>query len=194
MGGFEGGGMKALSRHIAPLSVALRERDAYTDGHCDRVERLCQLLAQRCGVGARSQGLIAVAAKIHDVGKVGIPDHILLKPGSFTPEEWDVMKTHSEMGQRVCEAIEHPHNQEIGHIVRHHHEAIDGSGYPDGLLGTRIPIEARIISIVDAYDAMTTTRPYHHARSHDEALSILDREKGRKFDGAVLEQFLAVVS
>lgn len=171
------------------LDVALHARDAYTGNHCNRVEAMSMMVGRSCSLGSEDLNLLRIAAKLHDIGKIGIPDHILLKPARFEPEEWEIMKTHAALGEEICAVIPHEDALAVAFIIRHHHEYFDGRGYPDGLSGEEIPIAARIISIVDGYDAMTTTRPYHDPRSHDAVMAILDKEKGGRIDSYVFSQF-----
>ncbi|TLY50642.1 MAG: HD-GYP domain-containing protein [Gammaproteobacteria bacterium] len=174
------------------LGVALGARDAYTDNHCARVEALSLELGIQCKLGAAELELLSTAARLHDVGKIGIPDSILLKPGRLDPSEWQTMKTHAVRGQEICQAIAHPDAKLIGIVVRHHHEAMDGSGYPDALSGEEIPLYSRIIRVADCYDAMTTTRPHQPARPHERVMEILRSECGTKLDPAVFSHFEAI--
>jgi HD-GYP domain-containing protein (c-di-GMP phosphodiesterase class II) len=176
------------------LDVALHARDAYTGDHCHRVQALCMELGRRCALDKTELNLLRIASKLHDIGKIGIPDHILLKPARFEPDEWEIMKTHAALGEEICSVIPHEHAAAVASIIRHHHEYFDGKGYPDGLAGEDIPIAARIISIIDGYDAMTTTRPYHEPRTHDTAMSILDNEKGARIDAHVFGQFKKIIA
>ena len=185
--------MSSLIEHRQCLDVALAERDQFTENHCSRVEILSMLLGQALGLPSLGQHHLRAASRLHDVGKIGIPDSILLKPGRFEPGEWEIMKTHSVLGQRICDAIPHESSAAIGLIVRHHHEFFDGRGYPDGLAGSHIPICARIISIADCFDAITDTRPYHSARSPQVAMEIIESEVGYKYDPFVFELFQEVM-
>lgn len=144
-------------------------------------------------VGASLQAL-RIASQLHDIGKIGIRDDVLLKPGKLTAEEWEEMKTHSALGERIIRETFLSNRDEVASIVRHHHEAFDGSGYPDGLAREQIPLPCRVLLVVDAYDAMTTGRPYHKARSHQEAIEILRGEVGSKIDPVVFAHFLDVVA
>ena len=175
------------------LSVALGERDAYTERHCMRVRAICALLGRLCGLNSKELGLLSIASVMHDIGKIGIPDHILLKPGKFSQEEWEVMKTHTLIGQRICNATPCTDRQTVGILVRHHHENIDGSGYPDGLAGEEIPIQSRIIMLADSYDALTTTRPYHLPHSHSDAMRVLAAEAGYKHDPVLYRYFSSFI-
>lgn len=181
--------MSSLLAQHKCLGIALEKRDSYTEGHCGRVEMLCLELGRRCRLGAAELNLLRVAARLHDVGKIGIPDHVLLKPSSFDSDEWETMKSHAALGQQICNAIAHKDAKKVGIVVRHHHEAFDGSGYPDGLAGDRIPIGSRIITIVDSYDAMITGRPYHRPRSAAAIMEIMQNEAGHKHDPFVLDRF-----
>lgn len=175
------------------LITALCERDAYTRGHCDRVCSLTLAVGRAAGLSATSLGALRIASQLHDIGKIGVRDDVLLKPGKLTPDEWEEMKAHSILGERIINETFLSNRGEVASIVRHHHEAFDGSGYPDGLVGERIPESCRVLLIVDAYDAMTTGRPYHKARSHQEAIDILSGEVGTKLDPVIFAQFLRVV-
>jgi HD-GYP domain-containing protein (c-di-GMP phosphodiesterase class II) len=176
------------------LGRALNIRDPYTALHCTRVEDLCIALGMRCGLTDQELGLLRVASRLHDVGKIGIADHILLKPGRFEPDEWEVMQAHAVMGEEICVTLLHPDAGEVARIVRHHHEGFSGQGYPDRLAGEAIPFSSRIISVVDAYDAMTTTRPYHPSRDHDTVMTIMASERGIKTDPYIFERFAALIA
>ena len=183
-----------LMRESDCLDVALHARDAYTGDHCNRVEVMCTLVGQSCELDSHELNLLRTAAKLHVIGKIGIPDHILLKPARFEPDEWEIMKTHAALGEEICAVIPHEDARDVAFIIRHHHESFDGKGYPDGLVGENIPIAARIITIIDGYDAMTTTRPYHNPRSHEVVMSILDGERGGRIDDYVFRHFEKVIS
>lgn len=176
------------------LVTALCERDAYTRDHCDRVSRIALEIGRTVGLQDRDAEALRIASQLHDVGKIGIRDDILLKPGRLTPEEWEEMKTHSTRGERIINDTYLSNRAEVASIVRHHHEAFDGAGYPDGLVGSDIPISCRIILVTDSYDAMTTGRPYHKARSHDDTMSILAQEAGTKLDPNIFAIFSTVIS
>lgn len=175
------------------LIAALCERDAYTRGHCDRVCSLAFEVGRAVGLSATSLKALRIASQLHDIGKIGVRDDVLLKPGKLTPDEWEEMKAHSILGERIINETFLSNRGEVALIVRHHHEAFDGSGYPDGLVGEGIPKPCRVLLIVDAYDAMTTGRPYHEARSHFEALDILISEVGTKLDPDTFSQFLRII-
>lgn len=161
-------------------------RDLLTRLHSERVGHLAIELGKHFDLGELNLRTLDIAASFHDVGKIGVPDSILQKQTPFTDEEWERMKRHSVIGEELLLATEVEGIGPIADAVRHHHEWFDGSGYPDGLCGVDIPIGARIISVVDAYDAMAVTRPYHRARGHDEVMDVLYREAGSKYDPAVV--------
>ena len=176
------------------LVTALCERDPYTRGHCDRVCVLALEMGRAAALSASSLKALRVASQLHDVGKIGVPDAVLLKPGKLTPEEWEDMKAHSVLGERMVRDTFLPNGAEVATLVRHHHEAFDGSGYPDKLAGADIPEGCRILSVIDAYDAMTTGRPYHKARSHREAMGTMEREVGTKFDPDIFCLFIKFIA
>jgi len=131
---------------------------------------------------------LKIAAMLHDIGKIAIPDHILLKPDELTGEEYDIIKTHSTIGDDILTPIALFEKERK--IIRHHHESWDGSGYPDGLAGEAIPLLARLIAVADAYDAMTTDRPYRVSMSHEEAVTELRRNGGGQFDPRIVDAFI----
>lgn len=176
------------------MSVALEERDAPTLRHCQRVASLAVGLGRQCGLSERELRLLQLAAAFHDVGKIGIPDNVLKKPGRFTEDDWAIMKTHSEKGQRILHAAGLKDGEMLGLAIRHHHERYDGTGYPDGLAGERIPLLARIIAIADTYDAMAAPRIYGQWRTHSEIVEILRSEQGRQHDPVLSEMFLETVA
>ncbi len=147
-----------LDETAMALSDVIESRDAYTGGHCQRLAVYSKTIAQALGLDHREVEIIRFGAALHDVGKIVVPDAILNKPGSLTPEEYEVIKGHSVDGGRICQRI--GFLQKAYPIVYHHHERWDGKGYPDGLAGEQIPLAARIVAVADAFDAMTTDRPY----------------------------------
>lgn len=171
-----------LIRYTKSLAVALSERDPDTRLHCERVMAISIDLGRFCGLSEDEIELLRIAAAFHDIGKIGIPDRVLLKPGSLDEEEWEVMKTHPERGQRILASVEIEGSDRIGMIIRHHHEHYDGNGYPDGLAGESIPALARILALADSYDAMVTPRVYQRAKAHRKIMKILAEEQGRKHD------------
>jgi len=173
---------------VQALSGALDARDHYTGEHTESVTRMVAATGKALGMSVGELQALGYAALFHDIGKIGVPDGILNKPGSLTPEEWEVMKRHPVIGAEILAPLEF-----MGPalpIVLHEHEHWDGSGYPDGLAGERIPLGARVILVCDAFDAMTTDRPYRSALPHEEATSRLRAGAGGQFDPAVVEVFL----
>lgn len=175
------------------LITALCERDIYTRGHCDRVCVLALELAKAIELQEEDLEALRIASQLHDIGKIGIRDDILLKPGKLTYEEWEQIKAHSIYGERIIKDTFLSNKDEVALIVRHHHEAYDGSGYPDGLAGNEIPLCCRILLIVDAYDALTTRRSYHLAQPHSKAMDILAEESGTKLDPEIFAVFSKII-
>ena len=173
---------------IAALAVAVEERDVYTSGHLERVAGFVVRIAQTMKMSAKEIQTLRDAAFLHDVGKIAIEDSILLKPGKLTPEERKIMATHAEKGEKIIAPLRT--FKDLREIVRHHQEWYDGSGYPDGVKGEQISLSARILTVADVYDALTTTRPYRQAFSPEEALKIMSAESGTHFDPQVLSVFL----
>jgi HD-GYP domain-containing protein (c-di-GMP phosphodiesterase class II) len=169
-------------------SAALMRHDAHTAKHCNRVGAMALAMATLLGFSEEQLLVIGVAAHMHDVGKINIPDAILRKPGALDAQEWAVMREHSVRGESIIRADESlAQRNEVALIVRHHHEHFDGSGYPDGIGGHEIPLAARLLSVVDSYDAMTESRAYHRVRSHREAMAVLESERGSKHDPLMVD-------
>jgi putative nucleotidyltransferase with HDIG domain len=176
---------------LKALAGVLDMRDDATHGHSNRVVAYSLRLAEAMGVDDPAVlKAIGAGALLHDVGKIGVPDSILRKPGKLTEAEWVEMKKHPEMGYRLLRGIDFL--QDILPTVRYHHEHWDGSGYPFGLQGEEIPLEARIFAVVDAFDAITSQRPYSKARTYKEAAKIFRQESGKTFDPDIVEAFLSV--
>jgi len=173
--------------------VALRERDSNTFEHCNRTCTLSVETGRAIGVAFADLAILRLAAELHDVGKIGIPDRVLLKPGRLDEDELRVMRTHPRRGHNIVASIPDEGIAPVAAIVLHHHEAVDGSGYPDGLRGEEIPALARIVCIADAYDAIASIRPYHQPKSHPEVMRMLHDEQGRKYDPYILATFTKVV-
>ncbi|MBF4693207.1 bifunctional diguanylate cyclase/phosphohydrolase [Fusibacter ferrireducens] len=173
---------------VTTMMSALEARDYITEGHAERLEFIALFIGQKLGLPQHQLGSLQLLAKFHDFGKVGIPDHILMKPGPLTADEMAIMKTHCEIGQRIASA-----STELAHIanlILMHHEHWDGGGYPLGLSGEEIPVECRILSLADAYDAMTNDRPYRQAMKRELVLEEIVRFKGKQFDPVLTDLFL----
>jgi putative nucleotidyltransferase with HDIG domain len=176
---------------IETLAMAIDAKDQVTHGHIRRVQRFALGLAVELGVRDESQvKALEAAALLHDTGKLVVPEHILNKPGRLTPGEFEKMKLHAAAGAEILSAIHFPYP--VVPIVRHHHEAWDGSGYPDGLKGTQIPLGARILQVVDCFDALTSDRPYRGRLTDEDALAVLMQRRGTMYDPLVVDTFVAV--
>lgn len=168
------------------LALSIEAKDPYTEGHCDRLSMYSVALAEKLGLSDELKVALRRAGIVHDVGKVAVPEHILLKPGPLTPEERKIMEQHPITGERICAPMKS--FRRVLPIIRHHHEKLDGSGYPDGLKGEDIPMTARILQTVDIYDALTTDRPYRKALPSQEALAIMRSEvKKGWWDGGLVD-------
>lgn len=177
---------------IEALARALAARDGATHAHSRRVQRYAVALAGEISISEdRTLAAIDAAALLHDIGKLGIPDRLLDKPGPLTPDEYDHVKLHAIIGADILSAVAFPGPLAV--IVRHHHENWDGTGYPDGLRGEAIPIGARVLSIVDCYDALTSDRPYRRALSHGCAVAIIHDHSGTMYDPQIVDAFLRIV-
>lgn len=174
---------------IFTLALALESKDPYTHGHSDRVTEYALELARFLNLSEVDQVNIYRASILHDVGKIGIPDAILNSPNALTSEEWSVMKSHPERGEMICSKLNF--TREILPIIRHHHERYDGKGYPDGLSGEDIPFLARIVSIADTVDAITSSRPYRSAGTFERVLEELQKCAGTQFDPVLVKAFIA---
>ncbi len=172
------------------LAKAGEYRDEETGNHVLRMARYSRLIAERLGLLPQECEVIEQAAPMHDIGKIGIPDRILLKRGKLTREEWEIMKTHTSIGYEILKDSPSKYLQLGAIIARHHHERFDGSGYPKGLAGELIPLPARIVAVADVYDALTSVRPYKPAWSSDDAFAYLREEAGHHFDPRCVDPFL----
>ncbi len=177
---------------IRRLALAGEYRDTDTAAHVTRVSEGSRMLAQRAGLGKEYAELICLASPMHDLGKIGIPDSILLHPGILSPEEFDAMKVHTQIGQQMLTGHSSKVMQLAEVIAYTHHERWDGSGYPVGLKGEDIPIAGRIVAICDVYDALVTRRPYKRAWSHAEALQYIKEQAGKHFDPTLALYFLEI--
>jgi len=170
----------------------LEHRDLETRGHTDRVVRLTEFLGRRFGFRGRRLEALRWGAYLHDIGKLGVPDAVLLKPGALSEEEWAVMQSHPEVAVEMLKPLGFLPEITLN-VVRHHHERWDGSGYPDGLRGEAIPLEARIFAVADVFDALVSPRPYKKAWPLAEAARELKREAGKSLDPKVVEVFLGAL-
>jgi putative two-component system response regulator len=170
------------------LARSIEGKDPYTHGHCERLSEYSARLGEHLKLSEGQLIALRRAGVVHDVGKVAVPDSILLKPGRLTEEEWKVIREHPVVGERICAPLKS--FRLVLPIIRHHHEKLDGSGYPDGLRGDAIPITARILQIVDVYDALTTERPYKRAFFITDALQTMKEEVAKGWwDPHIFEQF-----
>lgn len=175
---------------IHRLALAAEVRDDETSRHIERMSRYCAILATRAGEGQRQSGLMRIAARMHDIGKLGIPDAILHKPGRLTADEYGIMKGHAEIGYRILEGSKSELARTGATLAWTHHEKVDGTGYPRGLRGEQIPLEGRIAAIADVFDAITTDRVYRPAFPLGEALDIMRDGRATHFDPDLLDLFL----
>jgi putative two-component system response regulator len=159
---------------IFSLARAVEEKDKYTEGHCERLSIIAQEVGKQLGLGEIDMIVLKRGGILHDIGKIAIDDSILLKPGPLTPEEFKIVKTHPEIGENICRPLKTL--QSVLPVIRYHQERFNGSGYPDGLVGDEIPLHARIIGVVDCFDALTTDRTYRKALPPEVAMDIIDRE------------------
>lgn len=175
---------------IRRLGVAAEYRDEETGSHILRMSHSCVLLAQALGWNEDECDLIMNASPMHDIGKIGIPDAILRKPGRLEPDEWEVMQTHASIGYQLLEGDDSPIMSMARDIAGAHHEKWDGSGYPRGLVGEDIPVSARIAALADVFDALTSPRPYKKAWSVERATQLIHEQSGRHFDPVLVELFM----
>ncbi len=173
------------------MTKSLMERDYYTGSHSEEVAQIAQRVARALALPEDQVERIGAAARVHDIGKIAIPDNILLKQDGLTEEEWQVIKQHPVVSAELLQGLE-IYDESI-EIIKHHHENWDGSGYPEGLKGEEIPLGARILAVADVYDALTSDRPYRKAFAVDEACEIIEGMGGKELDPRVVETFLKVV-
>ncbi|WP_221766020.1 HD-GYP domain-containing protein [Halomonas nitroreducens] len=177
-------------KNLMSMAAMVEARDPYTGGHLWRVSQFAHLLAAEAGLDDRQQARMALGGFLHDLGKVGVPDGILNKPGPLNDDEFAVIKTHPAIGHRLL--LQHPLAPLVEGAVHGHHERPDGRGYPRGLEGEVIPLEARVVGIADAFDAMTSQRPYRRGMPIDRALQLIRTNLGNQFDRWLGEHFLAL--
>jgi putative two-component system response regulator len=174
------------------LARSIEGKDPYTHGHCERLAEYSARLGGHMGLADDQITALRRAGVVHDVGKIAVPDAILLKPSSLTPDEWKLIKEHPVVGERICAPLKS--FRFVLPIIRHHHEKFDGSGYPDGLRGEAIPVTARVLQVVDVYDALTTDRPYKRAFSITDALQTMKQEVAKGWwDPHIFDEFERLV-
>jgi HD-GYP domain-containing protein (c-di-GMP phosphodiesterase class II) len=172
---------------IRAIANALDAKDPYTRGHSERVSAYSMIVGREFGLDDRALRIMEISSLLHDVGKIGIEDKILRKPGALTEEEFEIMKTHPPKGAQILGGI--PQMREIIPGIKHHHEKWAGGGYPDGLKGEQIPVLARIIGVADAFDAMTTNRPYQRGMTFERASARLNELVMKVYDPTVIDAF-----
>lgn len=184
--------LEYAERIIFSLALAVEAKDPYTKGHCNRLANYGALLAERLGLHDEDIRAVRRGGILHDIGKLAVQDNILLKSGPLNDSEFEVIRSHPEIGEKICRPLRTL--DDVLPIIRHHQERFNGSGYPDGLFGEEIPLTARIVGMVDCYDALTTDRPYRKALVHEEALHILDYETRRGlWDRKIYKEFKSVL-
>jgi putative two-component system response regulator len=181
--------MESAHAAVAALANAVEAKDSLTERHCQRLANMALRLGAKLGLGHTELEPIAYGALLHDVGKIGVPEAILTKPAALDADEWELMRQHPEIGARICAPL--AGSAAFAPIVRHHHERWDGTGYPDGLRGERIPLGARIVGLVDAFDAMTHNRPYRGARGLEASVAETRGQAGHQFDPELVPILIA---
>jgi putative two-component system response regulator len=175
------------------LAFSIEAKDPYTRGHCDRLSDYSTKMAERLHLPQNQCAALRRAGVVHDIGKIAVPESILVKKGPLTDDEWAIMRQHPLVGERICSPLKS--FRLVLPIIRHHHEKLDGSGYPDGLRGDQIPLTARILQVTDVYDALTTDRPYRAALPREEALAAMrDEVKRGWWDSYLVDELAAFVS
>jgi HD-GYP domain-containing protein (c-di-GMP phosphodiesterase class II) len=174
------------------LQHILKARDSYTQGHCQRVVTLAEAIGLQFKLDDHGMDVLSLAAGFHDIGKIGIPDNILLKSGCLSETEYEDIKQHPVIGATMLRSIGNPLMDEVAECVLHHHEHWDGQGYPDGLAGEAIPIISRIVSVVDAFDAMTTTRSYRQSVEKSAAIGKIKALSGKQFYPAAVNSLIEI--
>jgi putative two-component system response regulator len=177
---------------VFSLASSIEAKDPYTEGHCERLSNYSVTLARKIALPEELRRALRRGGLVHDIGKVAVPERILLKPGPLTPDERKIMEQHTVVGEHICSPLKS--FRHVLPIIRHHHEKWNGSGYPDGLQGEEIPITARVLQITDIYDALTTDRPYRAAMKREQALELMRNEANRGWwDKSILNEFETLV-
>ncbi|MBI2205472.1 MAG: HD-GYP domain-containing protein [Candidatus Rokubacteria bacterium] len=182
---------RGVYQSLLGLANALEAKDPYTRGHSERVSRWSRRLAVALDLQPHAVEVVTQAGLLHDLGKIGVPETVLRKPGGLDDAEWALMKRHPLIGAEIVAPLEFFAGGAL--VIRHHHERVDGSGYPDGLHGDRIPLGARVVAVADVYDALTSDRPYRRALSPEAALAHLMTEAGRTLDEAAVATFIGLM-
>jgi len=182
---------QVLFEALKALASAVDAKDPYTARHSMRVSRLSLVLADAQGLTSEEKYILELSAWMHDVGKIGVPDHILTKPSRLTPQEFEIMKIHAVKGGEIVGQIEEL--VRVADVIRHHHERMDGAGYPDGLRGEAIPLSSRIIFIADSFEAMTSDRSYRRGPGRDHACAELRNQAGTQFDPELVRVFISKI-
>lgn len=180
-----------LHEMVEAFAAALDAKHSYTRGHSERVADIASRIAAQMNLSKEEQEWIHIAGHLHDIGKIGIPDHILLKPGKLTTDEYNVIKQHPQIGYEILGKVKLL--QPIIEMVRYHHERWDGLGYPLGIAKENIPLGARIIAVADSFDAMSSSRSYRSQLSYERAISEIKQFRGSQFDPDVVDAFFDVV-
>ncbi len=184
--------LDSAEQMVFSIARVVEARDQDTGDHCERLAKLGVGLGDRIGLDGEQITALRRGGYLHDLGKIGIPDEVLLKPGKLTGDEWNVMKGHVEIGVEICSPLRSL--RPVLPLIRHHHERFDGSGYPDGLKGDDIPLLARVFQVVDVYDALTVDRCYRAAMTVDEAVTVVKEETAKGFwDKAIVSEFLTML-
>jgi len=182
--------MRPLQDTITALAFAVEAKDPHTENHSQKVSRQAAQIARQAGLSDVEIEEIRLAGLVHDVGKIHVPAPVLYKPGRLTAQEYEIMKSHAAWGAKILEPLK---VTAIERIVRHHHERYDGTGYPEGLAGDKIPLGARIVAVAESFDNMVSDLPYRRGRSAEEALAELRRCRGTQFDPLVVDAFLRLI-
>ena len=182
---------RGIYQSLLGLANALEAKDVYTRGHSERVGTSSRRLALALGLSEPEAEIVARAGLLHDIGKIGVPETVLRKAGPLTSEEWALMRRHPLIGAQIVAPFEF--FTPGATVIRHHHERVDGSGYPDGLAGDAIPVGARIVAVADVYDALTSDRPYRQAMSNADARAFLRTQAGVGLDDEMVDAFIGLI-